>query len=85
MALSENGKIIRNLYTQRVTPQFHCVMDPQFQTVYADSGEPPPEWEDLLICNQYRCDMDLEIDGAPELDEEWTVDCDAPAAGGRHS
>ena len=60
-------------------------MDPQFETVYADSGEPPPEWEDLLICNQYCCDMDLEIDGAPELDEEWTVDCDAPAAGGRHS
>ena len=59
-------------------------MDLQFSTVYADSGEPPPKWEDLLICNQYKCDMDLEIDGVPQLDAEWTQDRDAPVFGERH-
>jgi hypothetical protein len=75
--------LVRNLYTQRVSPQFHTVMDPQFSTVYADSDEPPPEWEDLLIYSQYQADMDLEIDGVPpELHPEWTVDRDNPT--GRH-
>ena len=67
---------------QRMTPQFHFVMDPQFRTVYAESGEPPPEWEDLLIGNQCECDMDLVIDGVPKLDTEWTIDHAFPATRG---
>ena len=51
-------------------------MDPNFSTVYADSGEPPKEWEDLLIYSQYKADMDLEIDGVPDLLPEWLVDQD---------
>ena len=72
--------LVRNLFTQRVSPQFHTVMDPGFSTVYAESGEPPPEWEDLLIHSQYKCDLDLEIDGVPPLLPEWMVDRDAPAS-----
>jgi hypothetical protein len=59
-------------------------MDPQFSTIYADSDEPPPEWEDLLIYSKYHADMDLEIDGVhPELQPEWTVDRDNPTDGRR--
>jgi hypothetical protein len=53
-------------------------MDPQFTTVYAESGEPPPEWEDLLIYSKYQADLDLEIDGVLDLAPEWTVDRDDP-------
>jgi hypothetical protein len=65
--------LVCNLFTHRVSPQFHTVMDPQFTMVYAESGEPPPEWEDLLIYSKYQADLDLEIDGVPELAPEWTV------------
>ena len=73
-------QLIRNLYTQRVSPQFHTVNDPTFSTVYAESGEPPPEWEDLLIHGHYQADLDLEIDGVPPLHPEWMVERDAPTA-----
>jgi hypothetical protein len=77
-------QLVRNLFTQRVSPQFHTVMDPQFSTVYADSGEPPPEWEDLLIYSRYHADMDLEIDGEPpDLPAKWNIDRDDPTSTGR--
>ncbi len=39
---------IRNLDTERITPQFHVVYDHQFETTYSPEGVIPPMWADLV-------------------------------------
>ena len=40
--------LIRNLMTGRLSPQFHVVFDPWFETV-VENGEVPPETWDVLM------------------------------------
>ena len=40
--------LIRNLMTGRLSPQFHVVFDPWFETV-VENGEVPPEMWDVLM------------------------------------
>ena len=47
--------LIRNLRTNKVSPQFHVVYDDLFKTVH--SGDTPPDvWPDLIIFNQFKSD-----------------------------
>ena len=68
---SKHVGLVRNLVTQRVTPQYHLVYDPWFETTYAEENKPPADWEDLLMHQRYQCPLDLENDGPCPLNTEW--------------
>ena len=61
--------LVRNLQTGSITPQFHCVYDDFFETVYADANVQPPEWNDLIVTNRFRSAIDADAD--PGLTDEW--------------
>jgi hypothetical protein len=58
--------LIRNLVTNRVSPQFHVVYDSWFETTYAPEGKPPDAWQDLTIYSKYRCEFDFGISLSPQ-------------------
>jgi hypothetical protein len=58
------------LGTNRISPQFHCVYDNDFSTVHSAEGEPPAEWNDMLIYNRFKSDYD-DTNFVPDLDAEW--------------
>jgi hypothetical protein len=60
--------LTRNLQTGSITPQFHVVFDDFFETVYSDASKPPPNWEELIIFNSFRADIN-EDSNIPELTE----------------
>jgi hypothetical protein len=62
--------LIRNLSTNRISPQFHCVYDNDISTVHSAEGEPPAEWNDMLIFDRFKSDYD-DTDFVPELSDEW--------------
>jgi hypothetical protein len=62
--------LVRNLQTGSITPQFHLVFDDFFETVNSTEEEEPKEWEDLVVFNQYKNDLD-DDDGSLELTDEW--------------
>ena len=66
-----NIGLIRNLVTQKISPQYHVVYDPWFETTYCGETEPPPNWDDLVIYNRFQCDMDFDLDGDYPLADEW--------------
>ena len=46
--------LIRNPEINRISPQFHCVYDDNFETVHSnDPNKPPPCWEELVIKSQF--------------------------------
>lgn len=61
--------LMRNLKTQTITPQFHVVYDPEFQTTHASDGKPPAEWSDLIVNHRYATPIDDDSD--LELTDEW--------------
>ena len=62
--------LVRNLRTERVSPQFHLVYDDYFETVHSDETSVPTSWPELLTWNTFRSSFD---DGAtvPALTEDW--------------
>jgi hypothetical protein len=50
--------LIRNLVTNNISPQYHVVYDNHFETAYAEEGEPPKEWEDLLFRHRELANFD---------------------------
>jgi hypothetical protein len=54
-----------------ITPQFHCVYDPKFETVHASDGQPPPEWQEIFDAECYSTPLDP--DANPQLLEEWLL------------
>ena len=60
--------LVRHLWTNNLSPQFHIVFDNQFQTVYSPANEIPPEWEELFLHSHNHPYID---DAVPDLDEEW--------------
>ena len=60
--------LIRNPKTNRISPQFHCVYDNDFETVNSnDPDHPPPCWEDLVINSQFWNDLE----GDNDLHDDW--------------
>ena len=53
--------VIRNLMTGNLSPQFHVVFDPWFETV-TESGEeiPPKTWDVLVTNHRHENDLDPE-------------------------
>ncbi len=62
--------LVRNLRTGRISPQFHCVHDDFFETLQASSTKPPDNWEELIVFQTFRSDLD-DDDFIPDLDSEW--------------
>ena len=54
---AETVALVRNLSTGYISPQFHVVFDDDFETVYADEDEPPPQWEDMCIFQRFQADF----------------------------
>ena len=73
--------LILNPNTNRTSPQFHCVYDDYFETVHSnDNNTVPPNWEDLVINNRFRNDIDDE-----DVEDTWenpptSVSTDLPTA-----
>ena len=67
---AETVALIRNLNTGYLSPQYHVVFDDEFETVYADEDEPPPEWENMCIFQRFQVEFE---DGVtpPSLSSEW--------------
>ena len=61
--------MVRNLHTHHLSPQFHCVHDDHFDTIHCTADQPPDNWEELVVMQSFRADLDEE-DFVPELDEE---------------
>ena len=62
--------LVRNIRTHRLSPQFHCVHDDLFETIHCSGAEPPDNWDELVVMQTFRADLDSE-DYIPDLDEEW--------------
>ena len=62
--------LVRNIHTGNISPQYHVVYNDLFETVQAESGEPPAIWEDLVVFNKHQSDFD-NPDFEPELADEW--------------
>ena len=69
----QSVSLVRNLVSQRISPQFHVVHDAFFTTVHATEAKPPDNWTDLLIHSRYQCPTDHDEEGHPgnSLDDEW--------------
>ncbi len=62
--------LIRNLMTGRLSPQFHVVFDPWFETV-VENGEVPPEtWDVLMTHNQFEVDIEPGSESY-EVQDDW--------------
>ena len=59
--------LILNPRTNRISPQFHCVYDDHFETVHSHDNKTPPIWEDLVINNRFR----NEIDDDDDIEDTW--------------
>jgi len=65
--------LILNPKTNRISPQFHCVYDDYFETVHNNTYQPTPIWEDLIINQQFRNDIEGEINDNWESTNETTT------------
>ena len=60
--------LIRNPKTNRLSPQFYCVYDDNFDTVHSiDPDRPPPIWEDLIVNHRFRNDLEPGV----EVEDNW--------------
>ena len=51
--------LIFNPKTTRLSPQFHCVYDDNFETIHCnDPNDPPATWEDLILQSRFQNDLD---------------------------
>jgi hypothetical protein len=67
--------LILNLRTKNISPQFHCVYDDYFETVFASPEDEPKVWKELLIFQTYNSVSDVDDeDYVPELSDEWLSD-----------
>ena len=72
---SSHVGIVRNLATNNISPQFHCVYDDFFETVHADDKEVPSQWDEFLTFQTTKSEYDNE-DYVPELSDEWLNEMD---------
>jgi len=63
-------RLILNLQTGNVSPQYHVVYDDFYETVHSNEDEPPAEWSELFTLNRFN--VEYEDEGyIPELANEW--------------
>ena len=62
--------LIRNPHTNRISPQYHCVYDDYFETIHnGDSLKPPEIWEDLVINQTFRNELEEDED----IPDTWNL------------
>ena len=66
---SSSVGLIRNLTTGRLSPQFHVVFDPWFETVYENGDKAPAAWDILLTHHHYE--VALDDTDTSELHDDW--------------
>ena len=64
---ASNVAMIRNLTTGCLSPQFHIVFDPWFETVSCDEEEPPESWPVILSHHQHQNSIEDDV----MLADEW--------------
>ena len=62
--------LVRNLNTNRISPQYHVVFDDNFETVRSDEDNQPLIWEELVTFNTLKSNYD-DYKYLPELIKEW--------------
>ena len=63
--------LVRNLNTGRLSPQFHVVFDPWFETVHETGATPPEAWDVMLSNCQHEVPLDDEDSLHAELHDDW--------------
>ena len=64
--------VIRNSMTGNLSPQFHVVFDPWFETVTESGEEIPPETWDVLVTNhRHENDLDPEDARNHQIHDDW--------------
>ena len=67
--------LILNPNTNRISPQFHCIYDDYFETVHSnDATSIPPAWEELVINNRFRNDVEDE-----DVEDTWEQPLSTPS------
>ena len=67
--------MIRNLTAGHLSPQFHIVFDPWFETVTCDEEEPPESWPVILSHHQHQNFIEDDMTSADEwLSKEELAD-----------
>ena len=52
--------LVRNLQTERISPQFHVIYDDFFETVHCEEDQQPLRWNELITFNSFKSDYDDE-------------------------
>ena len=63
-------RLIRNLGTNHVSPQFHLLYADLFETVHSGEEEIPRNWPELVVMHKFKSSYD-ESAWTPELAPEW--------------
>ena len=69
---ANRGRLVRNLRTGNISPQFHVVYDEYFKTVHASSEKEPEVWPELITFQSFRTDIEEDDENYNyELEEQW--------------
>jgi hypothetical protein len=67
--------LVVNLVTGTISPQFHCVFDDWFSTVFSDPDRIPDfeqsPWTNLFSESRFQYPFDADDGAAPPLEEQW--------------
>ena len=65
--------LVRNLMTGHLSPQFHVVFDPWFETVHDNGTVPPGAWDVMMSSHHHEVDVENdEKNGvAVQLQDDW--------------
>ena len=64
--------LVRNLMTGYLSPQFHVVFDPWFETVHDNGTEPPAAWDVMMQGHHHEVEVEVGEDGLePTLQDDW--------------
>ena len=55
--------LVCNLMTGHLSPQFHVVFDPWFETVHDNGTEPPGAWDVMMQGHHHEVEVEVGEDG----------------------
>ena len=65
--------LVQNLMTGNLSPQFHVVFDPWFETVHDNGTVPPGAWDVMMSSHHHEVEVetDEKNDVAVHLQDDW--------------
>ena len=64
-------RLVLNLLTGSISPQYHVVFDDMFSTVMSSADVDTEIWISLVTSRKSRIQVMLDQEDDPELDDEW--------------